>query len=567
MPWYPFTRRNLLLQNSLFWGNHAEYEGGAVYIYEYSRAYVIYNCSFLNNQVNSKHGKGGALAVQTLFELHVNSSIFSNNTAVYGGAVLTQAINVFIIHSSFMENIANYGGSILSNDSNITLTELTVFNNTAIVNGGGVFLFHSRLNLNGKLKFTNNKAMSKSGMGGAIFVQDRIEDCKLKVNSCSILWTDQIKLIFVNNYANSGPVIFGGMIDRCFNPKEQLLISSVADKIVTDGSKYDFNSGKVTSYAVQLCYCENNISYCELRSINTTLALGQTLKTNIACVDQLQMPVPCIVKSEYEGTEFELGQGQSLKRITGCEELAFNAYSKWQNSSVLRMRGEMFCNQDKWNTLRILVSIRHCPYGFQKMKDRCQCDSHLNDSFDIVVCDIDTGVITIQEVGWFSYSGGYLRIHKNCPLNYCSSNTNGIHPSNPDTQCANFRSGILCGRCVANYSVVLGSWKCMKCSHLSRYNFIWLTVVVALAGVVLVVFLLVVKMTVSTGTINGLVSYANILSSSGLLDYQTCSLHPILRVFLSWINLDFGIEACFLRKWMFIKNHGYSISFHSISGS
>ena len=62
---------------------------------------------------------------------------------------------------------------------------------------------------------------------------------------------------------------------------------------------------------------------------------------------------------------------------------------------------------------------------------------------------------------------------------------------------------------------------------------------------VLVAFLLLVKMTVSSGTINGLVFYANIISFSGLLDYQTCSIHPILRVLLSWINLDFGIEVCF----------------------
>ena len=51
---------------------------------------------------------------------------------------------------------------------------------------------------------------------------------------------------------------------------------------------------------------------------------------------------------------------------------------------------------------------------------------------------------------------------------------------------------------LANYSVVLGSWRCKMCSHISSYNFIWLTVAMALAGVVLVVFLLLVKMTVSS---------------------------------------------------------------------
>ena len=49
----------------------------------------------------------------------------------------------------------------------------------------------------------------------------------------------------------------------------------------------------------------------------------------------------------------------------------------------------------------------------------------------------------------------------------------------------------------------------MKCMNLSKYNFIWLTVVIELAGVVLVVFLLLVKITVSSGTINGFMLYAN----------------------------------------------------------
>ena len=53
---------------------------------------------------------------------------------------------------------------------------------------------------------------------------------------------------------------------------------------------------------------------------------------------------------------------------------------------------------------------------------------------------------------------------------------------------------------IGNYSVVLGSWKCMECSHSSTYNFIWLTVVMALAGLTLVVLLMLVKMTVSSGT-------------------------------------------------------------------
>ena len=107
-------------------------------------------------------------------------------------------------------------------------------------------------------------------------------------------------------------------------------------------------------------------------------------------------------------------------------------------------------------------------------------------------------MIILTDSGWLSYKEGFLRIHVVCPLNYCHKNKKYISPLQPDVQCANNRGGVLCGGCLVNYSVVLGSWNCMECSLSSTYNFIWLTIFMALAGVVLVVFLLLVKMTVSS---------------------------------------------------------------------
>ena len=57
--------------------------------------------------------------------------------------------------------------------------------------------------------------------------------------------------------------------------------------------------------------------------------------------------------------------------------------------------------------------------------------------------------------------------------------------------------------------------------------------------------LLVCNMTVSHGTLNGLIFYANIVSISGLTSLQNCSIHPVLSVFIAWVNLDFGVETCF----------------------
>ena len=65
------------------------------------------------------------------------------------------------------------------------------------------------------------------------------------------------------------------------------------------------------------------------------------------------------------------------------------------------------------------------------------------------------------------------------------------------------------------------------------------------AGLILVAFLLLLNLTVSTGTINGLIFYANIIRASQAVylppDFNT----SFLSVFIAWLNVDLGIETCF----------------------
>ena len=86
----------------------------------------------------------------------------------------------------------------------------------------------------------------------------------------------------------------------------------------------------------------------------------------------------------------------------------------------------------------------------------------------------------------------------------------------------------------------MGSSRCLQCSnsHLS------LLAVFVFAGIVLVILLLVLRLTVAAGTINGLIFYANILTvnSATFVQPQTTN---ILTVFIAWLNLDLGIETCF----------------------
>ena len=67
----------------------------------------------------------------------------------------------------------------------------------------------------------------------------------------------------------------------------------------------------------------------------------------------------------------------------------------------------------------------------------------------------------------------------------------------------------------------------------------------ALAGILLVGVLVVTNLTVSVGTIDGLIFYANILQLNKAIFFPGKSSSSFLSVFIAWLNLDLGIETCF----------------------
>ena len=136
---------------------------------------------------------------------------------------------------------------------------------------------------------------------------------------------------------------------------------------------------------------------------------------------------------------------------------------------------------------------------------------------------------------------GYI-IH-DCPFDYCIEKPVNIGLSSSqerDKQCAFNRSGVLCGECQRGLSLVLATSKCKRCSNV----FLLLIIPFALAGVILVGFILLFNVTIATGTIRGLIFYANVLAANKAIFLPFSTPTP-LTVFISWVNLDFGIETCF----------------------
>ena len=126
-------------------------------------------------------------------------------------------------------------------------------------------------------------------------------------------------------------------------------------------------------------------------------------------------------------------------------------------------------------------------------------------------------------------------------MDYCLPYSSNVNLLYPDLQCQFNRTGILCSQCQRHLSMVFGSSRCMKCTNVH----ILIAIVVIVAGIVLVVLLYLLNFTVTNGTINGIIFYANIISINDSVFLVNDNVFKPLRVFISFVNLDLGIETCF----------------------
>ena len=204
------------------------------------------------------------------------------------------------------------------------------------------------------------------------------------------------------------------------------------------------------------------------------------------------------------------------------------------------------------NQYSIRVTLKDCPIGFILKTNRCLCTSLL-EFHKGIGCDYDTFKIIRDRHTWvsvitkdnYTHPQKGIVIHDHCPYDYCRNDNNSLlfHLEFPDDQCAFNHSGILCGACKENFSLVLGTSNCKECSK--SMHFLVIVPCIILAGIMLVGFLTFTNLTVSTGTINGLIFYANIIRATHTVYFPPEISASFLSTFIAWLNLDLGIETCF----------------------
>ena len=543
---------------------------------------------------------GGAIHTENTALALIGTNSFINNSAYNGGAICTSH-NVALIFNgtnNFINNSANEGGVIFAAvNTSLVFTGNSSFNSNSAVQGGAISAEHdSTLTFDGNVSFTNNghnTGDSRGGamylaigstssilphttvywknnhanLGGAIFVPDvstliycteivpyisRVE-CFFKFPSQNPFSSLDIQLIFKNNSANNaGSVLYGGAIDNCKLTGQDSYSSDDIFFHIEEVTNYKVTS-KISSDPLRICPCTNNLPYCSETYVSYSVYPGETFQVSVVAVGQRDGTVPSTVR----GTVSEILTDSHLvnlldyqylqKTNNTCTKLNYTVFSLSQEVKIELYPEDSPCSKYFGRKMHISVNLNQtCPPGFNTSDSArsCVCEPRLAQYTN--QCNISNGLGQItreqNEHFWFGYdrSSHELILHPHCPFDYCVSDTKVFPLNDTDVQCAYNRSGLLCGRCRDGYSLILGTSQCRKYTNI----YFLLLIPFTLMGVALVFLLLVCKLTVAMGTLNGLVFYANVVGVNRSL-FLPVESTDALSVFIAWLNLDFGIETCF----------------------
>ena len=534
------------LKNTVFEDNTATY-GGGLYVHKtevYGNGIFTYN--------SASQGGGGIYASTSAFFLRDNTTIIANNSAVDGGGLLLSGESKLLfqpnIEIHFISNTArSMGGAIKVEESN-QLTYCII--STAYLDfSNSVCFFQVQPNTE------------------QLYLQHSIEE----VDSLNVSHT----MFFDNNTAvEAGADLYGGSVDSCtlsniisghmFNSSEA--ISGYLFDAIT--SSEIENEPAISSNPLHICTCRDGLTNCSGSYHPAPVYPGGTLEVPVTALGQRNGTTAAVIQVTNTSNNIKIPHTEYSQNINNsCITLKYTILSHAVGTTQeMTLYAQGPCSPSQANTLTVAVNILNCPPGFElsAIEPICICATRLQQFTNTCLVDSTTVLREHNAEFWVAYDSNNecrgLILHPNCPFDYCTSEETYFAVEDSDKQCNYNRSGLLCGKCNKNLSIPLGSSHCLQCSN----AYLSLLAAFAFAGVALVIFLHVVRLTVAAGTINGLVLYANIVALNLAVFFKDHSTNVpaglignALRVFVAWVNLDVGVETCFyngmdayVKTWM-----------------
>ena len=565
---------------------------GTIYSLQ-SKLTIAGKCSFSEN---SAHRGAGMAIFSSILNLTGYTEFINNYASLLAAGLYAENSTVTVTGTCiFRENNADQqGGAIYLDTTMFHLQGNVTLQKNSARQGGGLFLArnsHLQFGSNLQLIATENSA----DYGGAIYIEDVvsfaecIEDEQNSTEAITCFFPDntmpavadflnsyfgecpqdrenvlppgpadcalkfpmgeksEIELVFEHNSASeAGTILFGGKLDRCTENASTTTFSLFTELAVLITN--DTITSVISSEPLLICPCVSGIPHCESRTSYISVIPGEAFQLSAVAVGQGNGSIPTTIRSYFElhNETAEIGDGEHTQ-TTGkqCTDIMYTIFSS-QNSETLFLYPDGPCRDVGIAKHTVHVSILPCPHAFELMNSMCTCEKRIRSFTNS--CNVSDDTIQRSDGSnfWLALSRNESNhyegviLHPHCPLDYCKTGSVRINLSDTSSQCAFNRSGILCGSCRQNLSAVFGSSQCLPCSN----AYLALILPFAIAGFVLVFFILICKMTVAVGTVNGLIFYANIVSSNRHIFVPHGDTN-ILTIFIAWLNLDIGIETCF----------------------
>ena len=590
------TNINITITDSIFINNIAGSNGGGLFIVHttdklYNNIIAITGSIIANNT----GGNGGGLSIVsgTDSNISITDSIFANNTCSLDGGGLYVAslygtgiyINTCVTNSTFTNNNrhglflrcdidskAILSRVIVSNNKNsgievdhatVTFTEghSIVANNSSPTDGGGIYLgkdSYLTTSNGGHVSFINNTALR---YGGAIYspyndypMLHYIRHYKYYDVQCTV---HNLSATFISNSAGiAGDLLYGGIFMFCngnfynSNVRKEIIIqcNNVPNPIKNASSVHPLSP--ISSDPLAVCPCVNGTVDCNITSLDREVYPGQMLSVSLVTVGLCGGACPGTVVVKHEKEINLISTATTDYTFTFCTTLSYavkmNNYTSSTTIKLNAASGHFYAI----SPINVRLSLLPCPLGLMlnsRLGD-CVCNSVVTHASE-VTCNVSWMPYPIQRSGnnWISRQYGDYNCtiaHIGCPFDYCNTSPVKFALNESDLQCNYNRSGILCGKCIQGLSLMIGSNRCANCTDTKLVS-ISIAIIAAAAGIVLVILLITLNLTVSVGSINGLLFYVNIVKLNESVFFPRGNI-PVISQFISWCNLDLGIEYCFI---------------------
>ena len=570
------------VRNCIFLNNKAGSNGGAVIIKLSQKNFIIVykyiftDCNFIGNE--AQFGGGFMIVVQIPPYPHLYWSAISKNKSraefhncSFNGnkAEVSAAVDVNIrdfFHFSIAFRQCQFKNNILSSSHSNAIKSVVLFANVAVTfTGNSIFSNNSGTVLylagskaifiyGSNTEFLNN---TSSGNGGAILLSD---------NSLIIVYSNST-LVFINNTA-----VVGGAICALQSASRSVCFMHRGRANVTF-SNNNASSGLghgIFISTLQPCFK----IFAKLFNFFIDFHFSST-RLGVKSTGPVEIKIPVTQLSPYPGIPYTINMIQldlfknditDLQRFPISATLLNNtavkidiSYYIANNYSII-FKGQSGANDtlllqttDEYNaTLFVNVTLKQCPPGYIFHNGICYC-SHSTSLYyyGVLHCKVDHKAVIsgglwagyLEEIGFeFEFATA------DCAMSLCDyhnsiSNSYYEHVLPLDYSlltyhvCAIHRTGVLCGKCIPDYTTYLHSpsYRCGKSTH-CNYGplFYILFEILPVTGIFLVILFFNINLT--SGALYSFIFYSQIVNDTM---YQ--SFNGILLYLFNAFKIVYGI--------------------------